>query len=51
MFTKNLAQPLLENEILKHATYISYILAKLSKPVKITKQTSLDFFYRGLFKN
>ena len=37
-------------KLLKQATYIRYILAKLSKPVQITKHTSLDFFTEDYLK-
>ena len=36
---------------LKQATYIKYILAKLSEFVQISLQTSSDSFYRGFFEN
>ena len=37
-------------KFLKQATYIRYILAKLSKPVQITKRTSSDFFTEDYLK-
>ena len=45
------AQRLLENDILKQADYIGYVIAKLLKCVKISMQTDSQItFYRG-FKN
>ena len=38
-------------KFLRQATYIRYILAKLSKPVQITKQTSSDFFTEDYLKS
>ena len=38
-------------KILKQATYIRYVIAKLSKFIQIDIQTSSGFFYRGLFEN
>ena len=32
-------------KFLKQATYIRYVLAKLSKSAQITTQTSSDFFF------
>ena len=46
VFTKSLKKTLL----LKQATYIRYILAKLSKPVQITKHTFSDFFTEDYLK-
>ena len=48
VFTKNLAQPLLENETLKCTTYIRYVSAKLSKFVQIGTQTSSDSFLQRI---
>ena len=50
MFTKNWAQPLLENEI-KRADFIGYLLAILSKYAKVTMYNCSDSFYRGFLKN
>ena len=36
---------------LKLATYIRYVIAKLSKFIQIDIQTSSDSFYRGFFEN
>ena len=38
-------------KLLKQATYIRYVLAKLSKFVQISTQTSSDSFNKGLFEN
>ena len=50
VFAKNKAQPLLENEV-SEATYIRYVLAKLSKLVQISTLTSSDSFLRMITTN
>ena len=40
-----------EMEFLKQATYIRYVIAKLSKFVQIFMQNSSDSFYRGFVDN
>ena len=40
-----------EMKFLKQATYIRYVIAKLSKFVQICMQNSSDSFYRGFFDN
>ena len=50
VFTKNLVQLHWKMKFLKQATYIRYILAKLSKPVQITKHTSSYFFTEDYLK-
>ena len=36
---------------LKQTDYTGYVIAKLSKDVKISMPTFADSFYRGFFKN
>ena len=40
VFAKNQTQPLLKMKILKQATYIRYVVAKLLKFLQISMQTS-----------
>ena len=47
VFAKNYAQPLLENENLKQATYIRCVLGELSKFLQI----STIPYYRGVLEN
>ena len=51
MFAKNKAQPLLQNDFLKWATYVRYVIVKLSKFVQISMQTPSDSFFTGFFEN
>ena len=38
-------------KFLKQTDYIGYVIAKLSRDVKISMHTFADLFYRGFFKN
>ena len=38
-------------KLLKQATYIRYVSAKLSKFIQISAQTLSDFFYKKFFEN
>ena len=50
LFKMNKAQPLTGNlNFLKHADSVGYMIAKLSKYVKISMQTSSDFLLQRIF--
>ena len=48
VLSKNLAKPLLENQILEQANYVRYVIAKLSKFIQVSMQVSSDSFLQWI---